>query len=425
MIRVYKILPLFLLWCQILSAQRIEASKFGYNPNDATECLLKAFSSKYDTIVITKQIADWKVAPLSVKNISNKTIIFKKGVVLVALPGKFGDENACLLELDNARDISVLGYGATFKMNKKEYLDGEWRHALSLMQCENITIKGLVIRDSGGDGVYIAGRDKGTFSENIHIEDIRSINNKRQGMSIISAQNVLVRNCEFTETGGTLPEAGLDIEPNNSKDRIVNINFEQCSFTNNNHSGILVALGKLDAGSLPVTISFTDCYLSNNHVQSNKYPSAEININANKNNPVGGSVLFEDCLIENSNWRMLYSRKRSDAFTVTFKNCAAINICKNKKYPPIGFEVPDYRTIFSSLGGFTFNNLYIQYSNTNPIIEIRGSRLGTLEHVKDISGGITVKNRFLDPLEQIKYINYNPELNVKVDLKISSVGEGL
>lgn len=101
----------------------------------------------------------------------------------------------------------------------------------------------FIIRDSGGDGIYIAGKGEGTFSENIYLENIKSINNKRQGMSIISAHNVFVKNCEFTETNGTLPEAGLDIEPNTPKDRIVKINFENCSFTNNNHSGILLSLG--------------------------------------------------------------------------------------------------------------------------------------------------------------------------------------
>ncbi|MCG2461898.1 right-handed parallel beta-helix repeat-containing protein [Flavobacteriaceae bacterium F89] len=412
---------MLVLLSNILSAQKIEVSSFGYDPNNATECLLRAFSSRYDTIVITKQTTDWKVAPLSLKNISNKTIIFEDGVVISALPGKFNDIHAPLIELLNSNNIELLGNGATLKMNKREYVEGGWRHALSLRQCKNVTIKGFEIRESGGDGIYIAGRAKGTFCENIYIEDVKSINNKRQGMSIISAQNVFVKNSEFTETKGILPEAGVDIEPNNSSNRIVNVNFEHCSFNNNNHSGLLLALEKLDANSIPISISLKECYLSNNHVETNRYAAAEINIYANKESPVKGNVFFDQCMVKNSNWGILYSRKRSDAFNVIFRNCAAINICKNKKFSPISFEVPDYKTISSSLGGFTFDNLYLEYSSTSPVVKIRGSRLGTLTSFKDVKGHITVKNHFLIPSDQIKYINYDSQLNKDVNLNITHI----
>jgi hypothetical protein len=233
-------------------------------------------------------------------------------------------------------------------------------------------------------------------------------------MSIISAQNVVVSNCMFMETNGTLPEAGLDIEPNTPADRIVNINFKDCSFINNSHSGILIALGKLETSSLPVSISFNSCYLSNNHVISNIYPAAEININANKESPVRGRVSFEECLVENSKWGMLFSRKRSDAFDVVFKNCAAINICKSWGYSPLGFEVPDYRTIYSSLGGFAFDNLFLSYKSSVPVIKVRGSKLGTLKSFKNVTGNLIIKNNGTKGIEYVNYFSVQNE-NVKLN----------
>src|SRR5690606_583909 len=127
------------------------------------------------TLVIRKHNSDWNIAPIIIKDVNHKTIIFEKGTVIKALEGKFNDIHSSLLSLINVRDITLIGNGATLIMNKKEYINGEWRHAINIRQGKNITIKGFVIRDSGGDGIYISGNGEGTFSENIYIEDIKSI----------------------------------------------------------------------------------------------------------------------------------------------------------------------------------------------------------------------------------------------------------
>jgi hypothetical protein len=394
--------------------QKIKVSTLGCNPSNNTECIKRALNSSYDTIIVDNTYKEWLTEPLHLKNLKGKTIYFQEGVVLKALEGKFTNKNDALITLENSVDVSLIGNGTIFMMNKAEYLDGEWRHGLSIRKSRNIVVRGFIIRDSGGDGIYIAGKEKGTFSENIYIENVQSINNKRQGMSIISAQNIYVNNCVFKETKGTLPEAGLDIEPNTAADRIVNVQFKNCSFMDNNHFGILIALGKLEATSLPVSISFANCYLSNNHIITNTYPAAEININANKESPVKGRVGFEECLVENSEWGMLFSRKRSDAFDVIFRNCAAINICKSLDYSTLGFEVPDYRTIYSSLGGFTFDNLYLAYKPSMPVIKVRGSKLGTLKSFKNVTGNLTIKNKGKKGIEYVNYFSVQNE-NVKLN----------
>ena len=42
-------------------------------------------------------------------------------------------------------------------------------------------------------------------------------NNRRNNMSIVSADYIMVDNCKFYDANGTAPEYGIDIETNNKK----------------------------------------------------------------------------------------------------------------------------------------------------------------------------------------------------------------
>lgn len=367
----------------------VRASSFGYNSQDATDAFIAALKSDSDTIIIDKQASDWIVKPISISSLSNKVLYFEEGVVFRAKSGAFRNTNDKLFQLSNANNVDIIGYGATFKMEKDEYTNGEWRHAISLRKCTDVSIKGLTIRDSGGDGIYIAGMEKGSYSKDILIEDVKSLNNKRQGISIISVENLEVYSSEFSETKGTLPEAGIDFEPNTPEDRIVNVLIENCRFTKNYHAGIVLALSNLDVSSEPVSITFKNCFLSMNHDVSNRYVATEIQIGADKTNPVKGNVLFDNCTVDGSDWGIFYSRKTSKAYHVTFKDCIAKNICKNSNsVTPIYLEVPDYYNNSGPLGGFTFDNLSIQYDTNKPFIKVQGAR--SLLGVSDLSGNITV-----------------------------------
>lgn len=399
------------------NGQSVRVSEYGYNEFDATPYLKQALYSENDTIIIDKQKSDWVITPTILKDIKNKVIVMESGITLTAKSGSFLNKSDCLLKLVNCSGIEIEGNGALLKMNKEDYTDGEWRHGISILKSQNINIKNIRISNSGGDGIYINGLEKGSFSKDILIEGVFSEHNKRQGISVISAENLMVRNSVFSSTSGTLPECGADIEPNSEYDRIVNVHFKQCTFSKNNNAGVNVSLHKLKDNSLPVSIYFDDCILTGNNL-NNKGLASEILISANKEKPVSGSVVFKNCFVKDSNYGMLYSRKRSDAFEVRFEKCAAIDICKANTMPPIGLEVTDYQNK-SSLGGFIFNDMYLKYDSDIPVLKVRGSRLGTLESLKDIRGSFTIKNPVIQVFEQ--YINYNNELNNNVDLNYTLV----
>jgi hypothetical protein len=395
-------------------AQSIKASKYGFNLDDNNKTLYKAIKNN-DTIIIDKQSSNWFVSPLTFRNLENKTIIFENDVVLQAKYGAYVSINASLLKFVGCKNIKIYGNGSFILMNKNEYTDGEWRMGISLMGCSDFEIKNLTISCTGGDGIYIDGYKDIRFSENVLIDGIISTNNKRQGISIISAKNLWVKNSVFTKTQGTLPEAGLDIEPDSETDVIINVNFEDCSFTNNYHSGIVIGLDNLTDKSEPVSISFKNCYLSMNHHVSNRYVQAEIIISSHPISPVKGNISFNDILIDGSNWRFLYSRKLSKGYNIYFKNISAINICQQKDdMSAIYLEVPDYFKSSGPIGGFLFENFYVKYKSKASFFTIKGSSLETLRGVKNITGDITITNPNLTKF--IDYIKYNSNKNINFDV---------
>ena len=217
------------------------AEWWGFDKNDSTEALQKAINSGASKVIVSKMDSPWLIRPVQLQ--SNQEIIFEKGVIVRALPGAYKNIYDCLFQTRGKKNIILRG-DAVLMMNKKDYQDknkykrSEWRHAISLLSCENIKIIGLTIKNSGGDGIYVGIlREKGkkhlNYCKNILIDKVICDNNNRQGISVISVENLLIRDSQMNNTAGTAPMAGIDFEPNNRNERLVNCVMENCSFKGN------------------------------------------------------------------------------------------------------------------------------------------------------------------------------------------------
>jgi hypothetical protein len=176
--------------------------------------------------------------PLQVK--SNTVLELQPTTVLLARPGF--DATGRLLSLVAASNVTIRGNGGTLQMRKPEYTSGEQRHAVFLSEARDVRIYDLTVRDSGGDGFLIQGADGGggNPSENITLSHCISDGNRRQGLSIVNARNVMVLGGEYRNTAGTSPEAGIDIEPDVATDKIENISLIGVRTSNNRGSGIQI-----------------------------------------------------------------------------------------------------------------------------------------------------------------------------------------
>ena len=202
------------------------ASWWGFDKKDATLCLQNALDSGASRVVVDDAGAPWIVRTIDVP--SNVEIQFEKGVVVEAKRGEFRGGSDCLFRIDNQNNVKLIGHGAVLRMHRDDYdkppyKKAEWRHVLSIRSSSNIEISGLTLAESGGDGIYLGTASKGVTNKNIHIKDVICDRNYRQGISVITAEILLIENTVMRATDGTAPRAGIDFEPNNPKQKMKNI----------------------------------------------------------------------------------------------------------------------------------------------------------------------------------------------------------
>ena len=103
---------------------------------------------------------------------------------------------------------------------------GEWGMGISILHSNNVLVSGLTMMNCWGDCVYV-----GEKSENVTIERCILDHSRRQGISITSAANVIIKDNKISNVAGTLPEFGIDIEPDPGES-CVNVCVENVSITN-------------------------------------------------------------------------------------------------------------------------------------------------------------------------------------------------
>lgn len=239
------------------------ASWWGYNKVDATEALQSAIQSQVPTLVIDNPGDAWIVRPIFL--VSNQTIKFAPGVVVEAKRGEYKGTKDALFSIIRQQQVTLLGNGTTLRMHSADYADPkqysrrEWRHALSIRSSANVLVDGLTLAESGGDGIYLGVWGDSGPNRNITIRNTVCDNNYRQGISVISVNNLLIEDTVMRKTEGTYPASGIDFEPNYPEQELVGCIVRRCRAVNNQGVGFKFALSRLSAGSTPVSVLIEDC----------------------------------------------------------------------------------------------------------------------------------------------------------------------
>ena len=238
------------------------ASWWGFDSEDATESLQAAIASGAKRVIVEDMGTPWIVTPIDVA--SDLEIVFEKGVVVEAKKGEFHGRNDSLFNISRKQNVSLVGDGAILRMHRKDYdappySKAEWRHVINIRSSSNIKVYGLTLAESGGDGIYLGTAERGVTNKDIHIKDVVCDGNYRQGISVITAENLLIENTVLKNTGGTAPQAGIDFEPNHSTERLVNCVMRNCIAENNNGCGFVFYLPNLTRQSAPISIRMENC----------------------------------------------------------------------------------------------------------------------------------------------------------------------
>ena len=185
-------------------------------------------------------------------DIPGDTVLVLDSGVTIRDSGHLGPNDPLLdIRKDN---VFVEAPGARVIANRSDYTTGEQRHGVFIFGASNVVIKGLESSGHGGDGFYIGG-PSGKPSRNIVLKGCLASNNRRQGLSITSAQRVFVVDCTFQDTSGTAPQFGIDVEPNDPVDFVDQIRILRPRTIRNRGGGISLYLDALKATSPAVDIA--------------------------------------------------------------------------------------------------------------------------------------------------------------------------
>lgn len=311
-----------------------DASWWGFVEEDSTEALQAALDSGAPKVIIPYMGKPWITRPLTIP--SNREIVLQPGVVVLAKRGEFRGTGDSLFRAHDASNITVRGYGATLRMHKRDYQQepyakAEWRMGLCFSGCTNVRIEGLRIESSGGDGIYIGATGQQPYCKDVVIRDVVCWDNHRQGISVIGADNLLIENSVFANTWGTAPGAGIDLEPDNKEERLVNIVVRDCVFEDNEGHEILVYPKNLDAASPPISIRFEDCLIRKTTLDGvakgigrddASHGWAGISVGAVCDDGPGGTIEFVNCTVETTGKESVrIFDKSADKAVVRFVNC--------------------------------------------------------------------------------------------------------
>lgn len=228
----------------LVSNISINASNLGAIPNDGKDDT-KAIQKAIDSVeakgggTVSLNDGDYDVNPdTSIWLKSNVTLAMTSNARLLAKAS--ANERYSIIKIRNVHDARVLG--GKIVGDRDIHLDtiGEHGFGINIGGSTNIRVVNTLISKCWGDGVII-GQVNGITSSNITLKGITSKNNRRQAISVINVDGVLIDSCHLFNTDGTAPKDGIDIEPDVTAGVVniaENITITHCDIFSNVGSGI-------------------------------------------------------------------------------------------------------------------------------------------------------------------------------------------
>ncbi len=371
--------------------QEANAAWWGFNSEDATECLQAAIDAGARRVRVPYMGAPWIVRPIRLR--SHLELVFDPGVVVLAKAGEFKGKGDSLFKVNDAEDITLRGYGATLRMRKadyqsKDYEKAEWRMTISLSGCSRVRIEGLRLESSGGDGIYLGATTQQPYCKDVVIRDVACVDHHRQGISVIGAENLLIENCLMAGTQGTAPQAGIDFEPNRATERLVNCVVRNCTFADNAGAGVLVYLKNLSSESAPVSLLVENCLISGGK-------DAGLAVGAVGDDGPQGWIEFRNCVTEGPGKAGVYVYDKSPgSVEVRFIQCQWRDTWKGSQQhrgPRVPLLFGQRRpAIASAIGGIVFTDCHVFDDVDRPALKVEPHKDGT--GLRGLRGRVYVHN---------------------------------
>lgn len=164
---------------------------------------------------------------------SDMTLKLSRGATLKAIPTR--RSYYAILFIAGVSNVAVVG--GTLEGEREGHLgrSGEWGMGIRIDRgAHHITVSEVTAKKMWGDGFYVEG------ARDVRFCSVTAEDNRRQGLSIIEADGVLVTSSVFKNTRGTPPASGIDLEPDRAAQRITNVRIENSGFVDNAGAGLLI-----------------------------------------------------------------------------------------------------------------------------------------------------------------------------------------
>ena len=204
---------------------------------------------------------------IGIKVGSDKTITFPAGSEIRLKPTTLG--NYGIIKIVNASNVTL--YSPVVVGDRFTHLgtSGEWGMGIGIYGSTNVKIYNAKVTDCWGDGIYLGQADGRINNKDIIIKDAYLRKNRRDGISIIGVDGLLLDNLYSGYSDGTLPMCGINIEPNNIYSEIKNVRINNPKTENNGKNGIQIGLRRM----LGSTNKYSDITVVNHlDIGSPRYP---------------------------------------------------------------------------------------------------------------------------------------------------------
>ncbi|KAB2941435.1 MAG: right-handed parallel beta-helix repeat-containing protein [Hyphomicrobium sp.] len=162
------------------------------------------------------------------------TLRLSPGATLKVIPNSATHHD--LLTISGVSNVIV--EGGTLEGDRERHLEkrGESGYGIHIRDgAAHVTIRSVTSKKMWGDGFFVDNAKDVSFC------GVTADYNRRQGLSVIEADGLLVANSVFSNTRGTAPMAGIDLEPNLDEELIKNVRIVSSKFLNNRGAGVLIA----------------------------------------------------------------------------------------------------------------------------------------------------------------------------------------
>lgn len=204
-----------------------------------------------------------------IKPNNGQRVILSNNAILKAMPNSTGFYN--IINIFEVSDVYISG-GKIEGDKESGKTDDQHGYGVAINSSNNVTIEGMDIYNCWGDSIFI-GYGHGTDSEhvnpnnaknnstNINIHNCILHGSRRQGISIVGASGLVVRDCEIYNIGGVAPQYGIDIEPDGAFGVAENIVIDSCYIHDNVKGDIVIA--DINTVKNPIeSVKITNCFFN-------------------------------------------------------------------------------------------------------------------------------------------------------------------